>query len=185
MEDVQNQHILEAVVAKQKECDICHKKCHNTQRLRAHIRAQHMSTTPFRCPVCDKFFSDNNVLKLHEATHDPVASVAHRCETCNKGFPSVGRLNEHKKKHVKGELECQFEGCTKKCDEKNMKAHEKYCSKNPNKPPPVSVPLLPKSYDRIKSLKKHAKVTPHLQVQELGEEHGLSCGIIQNEQRAN
>ena len=159
MEDVQNQHILEAVVAKQKECDICHKKCHNTQRLRAHLRAQHMSTTPFKCPVCDKFFSENNVLKLHEATHDPVASVAHRCETCNKGFPSVGRLNEHKKKHVKEELECQFEGCTKKCDEeKNMKAHEKYCSKNPNKPPPVQCPYCPKSYDRIKSLKKHAKV---------------------------
>ena len=159
MRDTQNQHILEAVVAKQKECDICHKKCHNTQRLRAHIRAQHMSTTPFRCQVCDKFFSDNNVLKLHEATHDPVASVAHRCETCNKGFPSVGRLNEHKKKHVKGALECQFEGCTKKCgEEKNMKAHEKYCSKNPNKPPPVQCPYCPKSYDRIKSLKKHAKV---------------------------
>ena len=102
MEDVQNEHILEAVVAKQKECDICHKKCHNTQRLRAHIRAQHMSTTPFRCPVCDKSFSDNNVLKLHEATLDPVASVAHRCETCNKGFPFVGRLNEHKKKHCEG-----------------------------------------------------------------------------------
>ena len=158
MEDTQNQHILEVVVAKQKECDIFTKSA-TIQRLRAHIRAQHMSTTPFRCPICDKFFSDNNVLKLHEATHDPVASVAHRCETCNKGFPSVGTLNEHKKKHVKGELQCQFPGCTKKCDEeKNMKTHELYCSKNPNKPPPVQYPYCPKSYDRIISLKKHAKV---------------------------
>ena len=36
-----------------------------------------------------------------------------------------------------------------------MKAHELYCSKNPNKPSPVQCP---KFYDRIKSLKKHAKV---------------------------
>ena len=46
-----------------------------------------------------------------------------------------------------------------KCDEeKNMKAHELYCSKNPNRPPPVQCPYCPKSYDRIKSLKKHTKI---------------------------
>ena len=49
MEDTECQYILEAVQANQKECDICHKMCFNTQRLRAHIRAKHMSTTPFQC----------------------------------------------------------------------------------------------------------------------------------------
>ena len=93
----------------------------------------------------------------------------------------MGRLNEHKKKHVKGKLECQFPGCTKKCDEeKNMKAHKKYCSKNPNKPPPVQCPYCPKSYDRIKSLKETCQGTPCVQVQGVGEGHGLSYSMIKN-----
>ena len=66
MEDTENQFVLEAVQAKEKDCPICQKKCHNTQRLRAHIRAQHMNQTSFHCAECDKYFGDNNTLKLQE-----------------------------------------------------------------------------------------------------------------------
>ena len=174
MEDIECQYILKAVQAKQKECDICHKKCFNTQRLRAHIRAKHISTTPFQCKTCEKYFSDNNVLKLHKKTHDPVASVAHQCDVCQKGFPSVDRLNEHKKKHAEGILHCKF-GCDKTCDEKkNMVAHEIYCSKNPNKPAQSQCPYCPKKYDRLKSLKKHCKTHHESRYKNLEKDMGLA-----------
>ena len=177
MEDVECQYILEAVQAKQKECDICHKKCFNTQRLRAHIRAKHMSTTPFQCKTCEKYFSDNNVLKLHKKTHDPVASVAHQCDVCQKGFPSMGRLNEHKKKHAEGILHCKF-GCDKTCDEKkNMVAHELYCSKNPDKSAQSQCPYCPKKYDRLKSLKKHCKTHHESRIQEFRKGHGTGLNV--------
>ena len=156
MEEVDSQHTLEAV-ANQKQCEICQKVCHNTQRLRAHIRAKHMATTPFQCSKCHKYFSDNSVLKLHLRTHDPTTALAFKCPTCGKGYPTLGRLNDHRKKHVHGALSCKF-ACGKTFDEqKNLVAHEKYCSSNPQKPANLLCPYCPKEYERLKSLKKHCK----------------------------
>ena len=158
MEDVENQYTLEAVMPGQKECTICKKKCHNTQRLRAHIMAQHMSKTPFFCAECNQYFGDNNTLKLHNRKHDPDAT-RFICTVCQKVFLSLGRLNEHKKKHnpAFSNLSCRFK-CGKKCDEKkNMVAHEKYCSANPDKPPKSQCPYCSRSFQRLKDLKKHAK----------------------------
>ena len=101
MEDTENQFVLEAVQAKEKDCPICQKKCHNTQRLRAHIRTQHMNQTPFHCADCDKYFGDNNTLKLHNRKHDPDATVfACDEEDCDKVFREKGRLTQHKKLHI-------------------------------------------------------------------------------------
>ena len=160
MEDTENQFVLEAVQPHEKDCPICQKKCHNTQRLRAHIRAQHMTQTPFHCAECDKYFGDNNTLRLHNKKHDPDATVfACDEEGCDKVFREKGRLTQHKKLHDPklNDVPCKF-ACGKKFTEKkNRVAHEKYCSKNPALPPRSQCPYCPKDFGRLKDLKKHAK----------------------------
>ena len=110
MEDTENQFVLEAVQAKEKG-PISQKKCHNTQRLRAHIRAQHMNQTPFHGAECDKYFGDNNTLKLHNRKHDPDATLfACDEEGCDKVFREKGRLTQHKKLHDPqlNDVPCKF-----------------------------------------------------------------------------
>ena len=160
MEDTENQFVLEAVQAKEKDCPSCQKKCHNTQKLRAHIRAQHMNQTPFHCAECDKYFGDNNTLKLHNRKHDPDATVfACDEEGCDKVFREKGRLTQHKKLHDPqlNDFPCKFACGSNFTEKKNRVAHEKYCSKNPALPPRSQCPYCPKDFGRLKDLKKHAK----------------------------
>ena len=63
------QAILEAVVAGDTVCPICTKPLKTTQRLRSHIKGQHMESTPHECKICKKSFGDNYTLSLHEKTH--------------------------------------------------------------------------------------------------------------------
>ena len=160
MEDTENQFVLEAVQAKEKDCLICQKKCHNTQRLRAHIRAQHMNQTPFHCAECDKYFGDSNTLKLHNRKHDPDATVF-PCdhEGYDKVFREKGRLTQHKKIHNPqfNDVPCKFACGSKFTEKKNRVAHEKYCSKNPALPLRSQCPYCPKDFGRLKDLKKHVK----------------------------
>ena len=160
MEDTENQFVLEAVMPKQKECSICQKKCHNTQRLRAHIRAQHMNTTPFHCAECDKYFSDNNILKLHARSHDPDATKF-VCDHagCGREFLQKGRLTAHKKIHDPklNDVPCKFACGRKFTEKKNRVAHENYCTLNPDLPERSQCPYCPKDFQRFKDLKRHLK----------------------------
>ena len=175
MEDQEGQHVLESVIAHQKDCSICGKSCHNTQRLRAHIRAQHMTKTPFQCSQCQKYLSDTNCLKQHERTHDPVLAKEFKCSKCPKAFPSKGQLNAHAKRHdpQKNKFTCQY-GCGKTADlKKNHVAHEKYCKLNPHRPPKSQCPYCPKDFDRLKDLKKHAKIHHPSRLSSLEADMGL------------
>ena len=174
MEDVEHQHELERVQAKQKICNICQKTCFNTQRLRAHIRSQHMSVTPYHCSICKRYFGDKNTLKLHNRKHDPEATK-YVCPTCNKEFLQKGKLNEHLKVHdpTQNQLVCRYL-CGKECNEKkNMVAHEKYCELNPNRPPPSQCPYCSKKFLRLKDLKKHAKTSHTSRFSTLMKDMGL------------
>ena len=119
-----------------------------------------MNQTPFHCAECDKYFGDNNTLKLHNRKHDPDATVfACDEEGCDKVFREKGRLTQHKKLHDPqlNDVPCKFACGSKFTEKKNRVAHEKYCSKNPALPPRSQCPYCPKDFGRLKDLKKHTK----------------------------
>ena len=149
--------LLEAILPNTTLCPICKKDLSNTQRLRAHIRGQHMSTTPFYCGICEKYFSDLATKNLHMRKHDANAPLF-ACSSCTKTYTVKSRLTEHLKSHLAQNINqpCQF--CGKRIKEiKNLKSHEKYCVQNPNKPAKLQCPYCPKEYDQKKDLRKHAK----------------------------
>ena len=151
-------NVLEAVIPKSKECSICHKKLHNTQRLRAHIKAQHMEVTPHYCKTCKRYFGDAATLNLHNRQHDSNAPV-YTCQTCQKVYTVKSRLKEHEKSHLPENMNqpCQYCGDTIK-ELKNLKSHEKHCKKNPNKSPRIQCPYCSRNYEQKKDLKHHVKV---------------------------
>ena len=150
-------HLLEVVTANTTECPVCHHELSNTQRLRAHIRSQHMKETPFYCEPCNKYFGDQATLNLHKGKHDEDA-VTHACPTCEKVFTVKSRLKEHQKVHLPENIDqlCKF--CGKKIKEvKNLKAHERNCKQNPNKKPRIQCPYCSKDYQKKKDLRVHVK----------------------------
>ena len=87
-----------------------HPKVEGSQQGSAHDQ------TPFHCAECDKYFGDNNTLRLHNKKHDPDATVfACDEEGCDKVFREKGRLTQHKKLHDPklNDLPCKF-ACGKK-----------------------------------------------------------------------
>ena len=127
------QAILEAVVAGDTVCPICTKPLKTTQRLRSHIKGQHMESTPHECKICKKSFGDNYTLSLHEKTH---GEKPYKCPAtgCPKSYPSASRLKEHSKVHnpATSNFHCQFK-----------------CGK--------VYPYCPKKIQRLTDLKRHAK----------------------------
>ena len=152
-------NIVESIVAGDKECSICHEKLSNTQRLRAHVRAQHMDETPFHCDECDRHFGDKSTLNLYMRKHDKDAPT-HACPTCQKPFTVKSRMKEHEKSHLLENLDqpCQF--CGKKIRElKNLRQHERNCKQNPNKETRKQCPYCPKDYQQKKDLRHHVKTS--------------------------
>ena len=150
--------ILEGVQAKETICKVCSKDCYDTQRLRAHIRAKHMSVTPYHCKKCNQYFADQATLTLHNRKHSLTCQLF-ECDQCEKTYTSQSRLTEHKKVHnpLFQNQPCKF-GCGKKFNEKkNRVHHEEYCENNPNRPPRVQCPYCPKDFARAKDLFKHSK----------------------------
>ena len=148
---------LEKVVAGDKICSICNKELGNTQRLRHHIMTQHMSSTGHQCSQCHRSFGDNYTLDLHMKTHgEKPFKCAH--EGCTKAFPTVGRLNEHKKVH--NPATSNF-SCKHKCgktfpQKKNCISHELYCKNGPERPK-IQCPYCPKKILRLSDFKRHGK----------------------------
>ena len=104
------EYLIEAVVPGDKRCSVCGHKSYNAQRLRAHMRAQHL-----------EYLADKATLTLHEKRHS-LANYTHPCDECEKAFTSQSRLTEHKKVHLPGNqnIPCRF--CGKQIKErKNLK----------------------------------------------------------------
>ena len=149
--------VLEAVVPNDKVCNICQKKCYDTQRLRAHIRAAHMEKTPYHCQPCNKYFGDKATLNLHNRKHDSSCPLF-ECDTCSETYTSASRLKEHKKVHNPDYTDKPCKWCGKVIHEKkNLVDHEKYCDSNPTKPPRKQCPYCSKDFARMKDLLKHGR----------------------------
>ena len=151
------QAILEAVVAGDTVCPICTKPLKTTQRLRSHIKGQHMESTPQECKICKKSFGDNYTLSLHEKTH---GEKPYKCPAtgCTKAYPSASRLKEHSKVHnpATSNFHCQYRCGKVFPQKKNCIQHEEHCPQGPKKPK-IQCPYCPKKIQRLTDLKRHAK----------------------------
>ena len=90
--------VLENVAKDDRTCNICHKGLAGAQSLKNHIRAEHVGKKKHYCKPCDQYFAEASGLKIHNRKHGIGAMFP--CTKCPKQFPSVGRLNEHKRSHI-------------------------------------------------------------------------------------
>ena len=152
------QHMLEAIPPRATDCPVCHKTCFNTQRLKSHVRAQHMEKTPFHCQICDRYFADATTLNIHNRRHDDTAPVF-TCGTCNKPFLSRSRVKEHEKSHIAGALNLPCQHCQKVIKErKNLLQHEANCPRNPNRAARIQCPYCSRDYQQKKDLGHHVRL---------------------------
>ena len=90
--------VLENVTKDDRMCNICHKGLAGAQSLKNHIRAEHVGKKKHHCKPCDQYFAEASGLKIHNRKHGIGAMFL--CTKCSKQFPSIGRLNEHKRSHI-------------------------------------------------------------------------------------
>ena len=117
-----------------------------------------MEVTEFQCKECLKSFGDNQTLTYHERSHDPATRV-HVCDQCGKSFVIKSRLTEHLKVHLPENIDQPCKFCCKKIKEiKNLRAHERRCTKNKtkSKAPRVQCPFCPKDFAQAKDMRRHA-----------------------------
>ena len=118
-----HQNILENLVSQGSTvCTICGLEVSTTENLKKHIKIKHIGKTNYKCRKSDKYFTDTATLKVHMRKHDE-EGYSFECDDCNKKFPSIGKLNEHKETHSK-EFKCSY--CQKVFKHKrNLNDHEK------------------------------------------------------------
>ena len=152
-------YILEAVQPTDSACPMCKRSLKGGKAIKTHIMAKHMDETPFQCNKCHKTFGNNQLLKNHMKTHTDIGKFQCDYKGCNKSFPALGRLNQHKKEHdPKHQVECPH--CNKVFSAKrNLAPHEKTCKKRPGGraavPRDQQCPYCVKRYFHLKDLNYH------------------------------
>ena len=147
--------VLENVTKDDRVCNICHKELAGVQSLRSHIRKEHVGKTQHHCPTCDKYFAEASGLKIHNRKHGIGAMFP--CTKCTKKFPSVGRLNEHKRSHVPAaeRTDAKCETCGQDFTHRRTYLdHIKWCGVDR---PRFQCHLCPKNYAHKRDLTGHIK----------------------------
>ncbi|XP_058840337.1 gastrula zinc finger protein XlCGF26.1-like [Topomyia yanbarensis] len=160
-----------------KKCCGCKKIFENEFDLKNHCDSVHLSessnahddTRPFKCPVCYKSFSNQQLLKEHQR------SVIRKyfCRQCGKGFMTQANLENHLKCHVSSRETRRCCGCRK--DFKNdteLALH----SNEVHKPEQTFDPIKPfecnicyRRYPTRKSLVSHKRMIQQHQCSHCGE----------------
>ncbi len=90
---------------------------HDEELLSKIVKKEQSYPLRFTCsfPGCNRRFAWNWTMVSHARTHLGDAGRTYVCETCGKGFFSIGCLRSHANIHVRkpGAFPCQVEGCTK------------------------------------------------------------------------
>ena len=120
-----------------KTCVKCDREFLTSTQLQRHLDKYHRYLYSFTCATCQKELTTKQGLKEHMLTHqdkEREGNLMYLCPNCGKEFKLKRSRNQHvKQKHEDyGPMNCQF-GCGRLCYvKKNIVAHEKACSKNPD-----------------------------------------------------
>lgn len=87
------------------ECDKCDKKFSLQTSLRMHQKVVHIANKKFKCDVCGKVFNRNSSLKVHSISHS--SRREYSCPKCSKYFNNKKSLLRHSKIHnIKSKFKC-------------------------------------------------------------------------------
>ena len=156
-------------------CQVCAKKCHNTSKLRAHMRS-HTGKQKRACPKCGRKLQGLHSYKEHVSTCQ--VEKTHQCpymfppeededeeeeqapKQCPKKFASEKLMKEHLGLHTTIKKTCVCGNKKVYHQLKYFQDHWKTCDSNPKKvgPFPCPVPECPrgeKKFRRFRSMTNH------------------------------
>ena len=150
------ENILARVRSGTKDCNICGKRCHNTQKLRNQIQSGHLGKTDYMCDICHKFFGHSRTLKIHKRVHSTGSYF--QCNLCKRRCMSLGKLNDHNQSHEEGEFVCSY--CnTEFFHSRKLKDQKRVCKDRPTgqKIEKIVCRLCGHAYNHRRDLKHHIK----------------------------
>ena len=83
------------------ECNICHKKFHHMEYLKAHVEGVHEKRQKFQCSICGKVLTSKPGLVTHTKNFHAESKVEYPCPTCGKVFSQKGNMKTHMYSHAK------------------------------------------------------------------------------------
>jgi hypothetical protein len=81
------------------ECDICHRRFHNADRLQLHKEKSHGNEMVMQlCTLCRRYFPGSTCLQMHQKTHHKTRlndDIILKCSYCSGVFHEQASLEEH------------------------------------------------------------------------------------------
>lgn len=95
------------------ECTMCNQTFERLNGLKKHLLYAHninVADKPFKCSICDKFFSVKENLRIHHRTHRDQPKT-YKCSICDKEFTRKYNCKLHQNRHTTiDRFECDFCG---------------------------------------------------------------------------
>lgn len=85
------------------KCDYCDRSFKQRGHRKLHIQVAHTKDMPYTCQICGQAYPTRYRYQIHLKRHTGIKE--HQCDYCDKAYYTVGKLNEHKRKHHKDELD--------------------------------------------------------------------------------
>ena len=108
-------------------CTKCEMMFATTENMYKHIRYIHMNTEAGKwvCKLCDKEFSTQGSLYIHNKVHE---GIRYHCPICENSYTAKANLQKHLQKHNNTQKFAQCTICGNKVLDYTLKSRVKMCS---------------------------------------------------------